>query len=489
MTEMPFLNFKFSGEKTTTTLNGPASAETGVYLDGGRLGDDTNYVTRARTRGSDFQPDKTSVVNATSSTWPLCCFGRWARCGCTRPVMIAGAFCYRITFTRAQWVWLMNFVCFLVHATMTYLCFTSCNATRFGTVINSNCTAEAMSVTIYRVEQHWNSTGANGIDLMLTPNNMPVRFDYLVGWFFLLSALFHFFALLIGPFDHWAGFYWLCIDNALCYWRWVEYSLSASVMIIALYILIGVREQNILAAAFFLMFSVNMFGLVTEMVSRPAERRIDGSRGWVGDPEETEEILMLRAKKLRFDGRDSTQHRLIDPYARKLEECDDPRERREYERMLALQRDHQTAQPLTYMEDFTYRRYLRAYRMNYVRRMIPHVIGIFPYVTTWIIFVNYFFTALDDLKVQDEGLFDRVPGWVPIAIGGTVLIFTSFTFPQIFWQYQTPDDYWKTEIVYCILSLTSKLFLGLLLYSNVLLFASFEGAMSDTPASRRAASS
>ena len=38
--------------------------------------------------------------------------------------------------------------------------------------------------------------------------------------------------------------------------------------------------------------------------------------------------------------------------------------------------------------------------------------------------------------------------------------------------------YWKTEIVYCILSATSKVFLGSLLYFNVLMAASFNEGIS-----------
>ena len=48
----------------------------------------------------------------------------------------------------------------------------------------------------------------------------------------------------------------------------------------------------------------------------------------------------------------------------------------------------------------------------------------------------------------------------------------------------SPDFYWKTEWIYCALSLGSKLTLGLLLYMNVLRFSSFSEAMNDTPANQ-----
>ena len=52
-------------------------------------------------------------------------------------------------------------------------------------------------------------------------------------------------------------------------------------------------------------------------------------------------------------------------------------------------------------------------------------------------------------------------------------------------RYLSPDYYWKTEFWYAFLSLVSKLFLGLLLYQNVLRFSSFAAAMNDTPANNR----
>lgn len=42
----------------------------------------------------------------------------------------------------------------------------------------------------------------------------------------------------------------------------------------------------------------------------------------------------------------------------------------------------------------------------------------------------------------------------------------------------------QTEWIYCFLSAASKIFLGLLLLINVLLYASFDEALANTPASR-----
>ena len=37
-------------------------------------------------------------------------------------------------------------------------------------------------------------------------------------------------------------------------------------------------------------------------------------------------------------------------------------------------------------------------------------------------------TSLDDVRQENEDLYDRIPAFVPWAIGGTALWFTSFTF-------------------------------------------------------------
>lgn len=49
------------------------------------------------------------------------------------------------------------------------------------------------------------------------------------------------------------------------------------------------------------------------------------------------------------------------------------------------------------------------------------------------------------------------------------MIFTQFAFVQIVAQRLNPGLYWFTEVMYCILSLTAKLYLGLFLLFNVIM--------------------
>ena len=160
-----------------------------------------------------------SVVNVFADSCACVCF-RWTHIGDSRPVQYCGLNFYRISFTRAEWLWSFNFVCLLAHFLMAFLCFTSCNSQRFGTTVNANCTASAMSVTIYRFKTTWSSDeAARVLTMSLVDNGRPIRFDRLVGWFFLISGIFHTFPVVVGPFDQFVRYYWAQIDNCFCYWR------------------------------------------------------------------------------------------------------------------------------------------------------------------------------------------------------------------------------------------------------------------------------
>lgn len=62
-----------------------------------------------------------------------------------------------------------------------------------------------------------------------------------------------------------------------------------------------------------------------------------------------------------------------------------------------------------------------------------------------------------------------IPSWINAALYGTFLLFSSFAFVLPIFQALPPGFYWASEVAYCILSLTSKLFLGLVLLTNVIM--------------------
>jgi hypothetical protein len=86
--------------------------------------------------------------------------------------------------------------------------------------------------------------------------------------------------------------------------------------------------------------------------------------------------------------------------------------------------------------------------------------------------------SLDDLKQRDPDLYKKIPWFVPVIVFGIFGLFLLFAIPIAFYQWLPPKHYWKSEIAYCLLSLTSKMFLGLMIYLNVLRMGSFEEALA-----------
>ena len=91
-----------------------------------------------------------------------------------------------------------------------------------------------------------------------------INFASLTFSFFMVSAVFHFWALVFGIHERTWFWYWRQMDDAFCYWRWAEYSISASLMALAIALSLGIREQNALAGIFMLHWSTMWFGFLVE---------------------------------------------------------------------------------------------------------------------------------------------------------------------------------------------------------------------------------
>lgn len=127
--------------------------------------------------------------------------------------------------------------------------------------------------------------------------------------------------------------------------------------------------------------------------------------------------------------------------------------------------------------------------------MVPHVFGWFTMTSVWFILVVQLENAKRDL---DEVSDRKMPEWVDAVIYGSFLIFMSFAFVQsrlepppccsrmlthshppqvqIIFQRLAPGFYWGTEVAYCLLSLTAKLYLGWFLLINVIFI---DGSTAD----------
>lgn len=118
--------------------------------------------------------------------------------------------------------------------------------------------------------------------------------------------------------------------------------------------------------------------------------------------------------------------------------------------------------------------YVRAQRFsNYMRRMLPHVLGIFSFMGPVVVMIYHFEWARWELT-QSTDL--QMPTFVPLIIYGSLAIFSSFAFVQWIFQMIPPTYYWASEVCYNLLSLTAKMWLGWLMLINVIMV---EGRAED----------
>ncbi len=105
---------------------------------------------------------------------------------------------------------------------------------------------------------------------LVTDNNkiFEVPFGACVSIFLFLSALFHF--LIVMP--KFNDIYNKNIQNGINPFRWYEYALSSSVMIVLIALLFGIYDIGLLIAMFVLNASMNLFGLLMEKINQYTEK-------------------------------------------------------------------------------------------------------------------------------------------------------------------------------------------------------------------------
>lgn len=103
-----------------------------------------------------------------------------------------------------------------------------------------------------------------------------LRIGPTVAVFLLLAAIDH--ALVAAPRVH--VWYERCIDRRANYARWIEYSVSASIMIVLIGVFVGIRDVAAVAAIFAANTAMILFGLLMERHQRPG--RADWSAFWFG---------------------------------------------------------------------------------------------------------------------------------------------------------------------------------------------------------------
>ena len=182
------------------------------------------------------------------------------------------------------------------------------------------------------------------------------------------------------------------MDDAFCYWRWAEYSVSASLMAMAIGITLGIREQNALAAIFMLHWATMAFGFLVEYIAMPKafvdEKRhtypigpdqLDKFRKGEDDYGRTNYYTDPRALKLLSQDQWNQDRPLYD-----IQNPDLPvaKERRDY--FVGSQRT-----------------------LNYIRRMVPHIFGWFTMTSAWFIIIAHLEWAKADLSLITDRTIPR----------------------------------------------------------------------------------
>lgn len=98
----------------------------------------------------------------------------------------------------------------------------------------------------------------------------------LVAVFLLLAAVDH--GLVAAPRVH--AWYERCMDRRVNYARWIEYSVSASIMIVLIGLFVGIRDLAAVVAVFAANTAMILFGLLMERQQRPGHS--DWSAFWFG---------------------------------------------------------------------------------------------------------------------------------------------------------------------------------------------------------------
>lgn len=110
----------------------------------------------------------------------------------------------------------------------------------------------------------------------LPESAFSLRIGPAVACFLLLAAIDH--ALVAAPKVH--RWYERCLDRRVNYARWIEYSISASIMIVLIGLFVGVRDLAAVTAVFAANTAMILFGLLMERHQRPGDS--DWSAFWYG---------------------------------------------------------------------------------------------------------------------------------------------------------------------------------------------------------------
>lgn len=127
--------------------------------------------------------------------------------------------CFGWRLTAAQCIWTLNMICFVVHTTMVFL---TAYLAWWSKDMDKYNGENPYAIKIYRVTARWNNDTVDGYEFAMEPNGVPLDIAWATLSFFLISAVFHLFSMVAGLFESTWFYYWRQIDDAFCWWRWLE---------------------------------------------------------------------------------------------------------------------------------------------------------------------------------------------------------------------------------------------------------------------------
>lgn len=358
--------------------------------------------------------------------------------------------------TAAQTIWFLNLIAFGVHFfffwwTIILIC-------------GWDGKTRDLHAPVFRVRANWTSPDVSGYNFDLKDNDQGFDIGVSTAVWFGITAGFHFLALIAGLWERFWHVYWRQLDDAFVWWRWLEYSLSASFMVLGIAFSLGMREENIMTCFFILTWTTMMLGFTNELYSRP--------RTFV---DKTVYDTPIREKNTRVEDIN------VDDMALKLiagEAWEGDRPQMAYDTVPTedLPSEVSNVKPLPYRSELI----VAQRQSNYLRRMWPFFLGWVPFLTVWVLMIKFLVTSVDDVKDLSSNPDRDMPEWVKVALWGTFILYTSFAPVMAIYQFLPPAHYWGSEVVYIVLSLFSKVYLGIFLLMNVILSDEVEAAAKLT---------
>ena len=273
----------------------------------------------------------------------------------------------------------------------------------------------------------------------------PLSLRWLAISFFAISAFFHLVIFVDAAFI--GRFYFKLIHECKAPFRWIEYSVSASVMLWTIAFAGGLKDIYLLVTLAVLCFVTMTYGCFTEALSRP-NMNLDESR----------------TKYYVVDGK-IHENRDFQRVARSEQQDESPI-------VWGTPVEGSVFKSIVFKDGF-YGPPTKWLTRSPWERLRPHLLGYIPYLTAYGIILHSFY---HNTSGNEQG----PPEWVHGIVWGQFALFTVFGLSQAVQQASDYGcaNYIVWEAVYILLSLVAKMVLGLMLVVNVFFYSSFDEAVA-----------